>query len=103
MLRFHEDVRGGSEFLGFCHILGLDPTLKYYRLEGDRDGQIPGQHINCGGVSVELREEIVVRHRSLKEAMYYLSQVVEVPDSHIEDGIAQQHWMKSAAPLTGKT
>lgn len=89
VLHFSEEVRGSPEHLTICEMLELDPSLEFYRIRTDTEGQLKRPHSRRVGRDLGLREEIVLSTRSLKEAMYYLSHVVEVPDSHLEKGYVQ--------------
>lgn len=102
-LLFSEEVLGTSEFGGICRILELDPTIASFRIRSDAEvGQLSRPHSNRIGRYQTPRKEIIVSTRSLKEAMYYLSHVVEVPDSHIEKKIVQQTFDETGCPFDWK-
>ena len=90
ILRFSEDVRTGHEVLEICRILELDPTEDSYEILTDVEGQLGRANSRRTGIPSQMdRTELIMSTRSPKEAMYFLSQVVEVPESHIKDGQVQ--------------
>lgn len=91
VLRFREDVRNGYEVQEFCRILELDPTLPSYRIKTDAEGQLQRPHSRrTGTAGPQDRQELIVSTRSFKESMYYLSHVIEVPESHYEKGFVRE-------------
>lgn len=101
-LRFSEDSRTSPEVLEICRILELDPSAEYYRIKADVEGQLKRPHSDRIGREQKLRDEVIMSTRSLKEIMYYLSHVVEVPDSHIDNGYVQQTYDVTGCPFDWK-
>ncbi|MBT5018934.1 MAG: hypothetical protein HON04_09310 [Planctomicrobium sp.] len=91
ILRFAKYADESFEVQEICSTLELDPELKEFQVSRDSDGQLARPHSRRSpNVDVALRNELIVSTRSLKEIMHFLSQPVEVPDSHIKKGIVRQ-------------
>lgn len=98
VLRFSNETRYTAEFQEICRVLELNPDLLEYRIRTDTEGQLERPHSwRTGGQGPQDREELIVSTRSLKEVMYFLAQVVETPQSHINKGYARQ----TIDPATG--
>ncbi len=90
VLRFSDEVRSQTEVLEICRILELDPERSSYIIRTDVEGQLQRPNSRRTGAPSRMdRDELVVSTRSPKEAMYFLSQIVEVPESHIENGVVR--------------
>ena len=59
----------------------------------------PPDGICCRLPPAELREEISINTRSIKEIMYYLSQGIEVPWCHVEQGLVTQTFDEFGQPF----
>jgi hypothetical protein len=83
VMRIAPDALDSAEMQEVREILELDPNKNYYRIRTDSYGQF--KHPNAkrtSGKPPELREELVISTRSVKEMMFYLSHAIEVPKSH---------------------
>lgn len=85
-LKFAEDVKDSREVAEIYRILELKPGLDHYELKTDIDnGQLSQSSARRTGLP-NLREDILLSTRSLKEMMFYLSHSVIVPNEHLEQG-----------------
>jgi len=89
VLRFAPNVFESTELAEIRRILELDPTLSSYRVRFESDGQLQSpnsRRFNSSGMDAailpELRSDITISTRSLKEMMFYLSHAVNVPEEH---------------------
>lgn len=69
IMKFHDSVMGSEDFLTLTKLLGVDPNQDRIYLSTMVDPRY-----------------VWVQTRSLLGVMYYLSQGVEVPESHVEKG-----------------
>ena len=93
-LIFTPEIVNSAEVSEIASILGLQPGLAVYEVKLARQGQIQPA---LGGVGelgrlppVEeygTRKDITVSTRSLLETMFYLSQGIQVPCEHLQQGL----------------
>lgn len=81
-LRFAPEAVESPEYQEIVRLLELAPGRTQYELKPALEGQLLAEPIPSAG-----RSDIQVSIRSLLEIMFYLSKGVDVPTSHIEDGV----------------
>jgi hypothetical protein len=99
VLRFAGTAETSPEVAEICQILELDTYLELdtdqlsYRVMPDSAGQLKIPHSRRRiplsqepGVPIELRDEVIMSTRSLKEMMFYLSHAVSAPPEHYRCG-----------------
>ncbi|PHS15758.1 MAG: hypothetical protein COA78_04765 [Blastopirellula sp.] len=99
VLRFANYAANDFDVNEICTILELDPSLKEFWLKSDIEGQllVPNNRRDPSNEELNQRDELIISMRSLKEVMYFLSQPIEVPRSHIEKGFVRE----TIDPATG--
>ncbi len=89
VLRIAPVARSSPEMQNIVQLLELDADQDYYTVKADQFGQLknPATWRSDADHPSSLRRELVVSMRSFKEIMFYLSHGIDVPDSHISDGL----------------
>ena len=90
VLRIGPDAKNSPEMERVGELLELEPGRDFYRVTLDKSGQLKRPAAWRFGHSLPPardRTELVFSTRSIKEMMFYLSHGIEVPRSHVKQGL----------------